>query len=153
MNDPADHTESNLDAALDALGDEGGVVEVQRGTHRAEVDVIEADRLGVRVRGVTVHAPHDRDIAREAARLPERLRALPDRVEPVEVAPELGGAILRTPADRVQRGRFYQVDVRPRHTTIGRREIGADGGRVPVDFTLTREQLERLIEQTEGDAG
>jgi hypothetical protein len=141
---------ASLDDALDALDEGGGTVEVDRDAGTAEVDVIDVDRLGVRVRRVKVTRDADVDVAAEADALPDRLRSLPDRVEPHEVSPELGGAILRTPEDDVRDNKFFEVDVRPRHTTIGRTEVGADGERRPADFTLSREQLDRLIDEAAG---
>lgn len=132
-----------LNEALDAL-DGPGTVEVPTEKGRAEVDVAEVDRLGVRVRRVKVERER-RDVAEEARALPERLRALPDRVEPQEVAPELGGAILRTVPEEV-RGRYFEIDVRPEHAEVRRVRVD-DGERSAEDFVLTREQLEQLVDE------
>lgn len=145
---------SGLDEALDGLPDGHGAIEVARPDGgKASVDVRDVDRLGVRVGGVSVHRGADVDVAEEAAALPERLRALPDPVAPVEVSPELGGAILRTRPDRVPthgEREFFEVEVKPRQTSIRKVSVGAEGDRSGGDFTLTREQLERLIDETAG---
>jgi len=138
-----------LNDALDAL-DGAGTVEVERPGGRAEVDVVDAGRLGVSVRRVKVHRDQAVDVADEARELPERLRALPERVAPVEVDPTLGGARLRTRPDELRGRDFFEVDVAPHDTEVRRTRIDEDGQRHPADFTLTREQLERLIEQTGG---
>ena len=132
-----------LDDALDAL-DGPGIARVPREHGHAEVDVIEVDRLGVRVRSVRVER-EQRDLADEAAALPGRLRALPDPVVPCEIAPTLGGATLRTdPA--VMRGRYFEVQVTPDATEV--RRVRVEGGeRRPDDFVLTREQLGDLVDQ------
>ncbi len=142
-----------LDGALDALPREGGEVEVQRGGCRAHVEVAEVDRLGVRVRKVEISRDQPVDVAREARELPERVRSLPERLAPVEVAPELGGARLRTRPEELRSTRggreFFEVDVEPLRTTVRRSRVTEDG-RQPADFTLTRDQLDRLIDETRG---
>lgn len=139
----------DLDEALDALPSGGGVVEVERPGHRARVDVVEADRLGVRIRKVDLERSAPVDVAREARELPERLRSLPDRVAPVEVAPALGGARLRTRPDELRGREYFEVDVEPLRTSIRRTRV-TDDGREPTDFTLTREQLDRLVDEAGG---
>lgn len=140
----------DLDDALDALPAGGGKVTVDRPGAKATVDVVDADRLGVRVRGVRVDREGPVDVAKEAAALPERLRALPDRVAPVEVAPELGGARLRTRPDELRGREWFEVDVEPARTSIRRTKVDEDGDRSAADWTMTREQLDRLIDETKG---
>lgn len=142
--------ERPLDRALDATPAGGGTVSVPCGDATAEVDVADVDRLGVRVRSVRVQREREVDVAAEAGRLPEELRSLPDRIAPVEVAPTLGGARLRTRPDELRGGEYFEVDVEPRQTSIRRTRITDDGGREPTDFTLTRDQLDRLIDETRG---
>lgn len=137
-----------LDDALDAL-DGSGVVDVQEGGHRTRVDVVEAGRLGVKVRSVEVgHGAVD--IPRHAERLCEDLRALPDRLSPVEVDATLGGAILRTAPRDMRRGRFFEVEARPEQTGIRRFRVSEDG-RQPEPFTLTRDQLRDLVDEVRGE--
>lgn len=137
---------SELDRAIDALPAEGGTVEVDRGAHRAKVEVVDSDRLGVRIRKLEVERDRPVDVAREADALPERVRSLPDRIAPLEVAPSLGGARLRTRPDEFRGKEYFEVDVEPTRTTVRRTRLGEEG-REPADFTLTREQLERLIDE------
>jgi hypothetical protein len=136
-----------LDDALDALDGTPGTVRIDREGGHADVDVSDVDRLGVRVREVRVHHVVPRDITQEATTLPERLRALPEPVVPIEVDPVLGGARLRSPPQGDDRDMF-EVDVEADRTTIRRSQVGPSGSRQPKDFTFTREQLDRLIEQT-----
>jgi len=136
-----------LNEALDALDGAGQVVVNEVGG-RTEVDVVEADKLGVRVRELHV-ARDTRDVRSEAEALPDRLRAIPGRVVPVEVDPGLGGAILRTRPENMGRGRFFQLDVRPEQTGIRRFRV-VDGERTQEDFTLTREQLRDLVDEVRG---
>ena len=110
--------------------------------------MVDVDRLGVRVRGVRVGRDRDLDVDREARSLPDRMRSLPEPVEPVEIAPSLGGARLRTRPDRHQE--YFEVDVAPGRTDIRRTQVDADGQRQPTDWTMTREQLDQLIGEAAG---
>lgn len=122
-----------------------GSVTVEGDGRRAEVDVAEVDRLGVRVRTVRVTVARSGNIVQQAERLPEACRTLPERIVPVEVAPTLGGAVLRShPRDIVDR-EFFEVQTDGRSATIGRVNNGPEG-RVAVPFTVTREQLRRLVD-------
>lgn len=138
-----------LDEALDARGGATGEIEVEHGGHKARVDVTDVDRLGVSVRGVRVEREASRDVAGEAAALPGRLRSVPETLAPVEVDPVLGGATLRTVPEEIRDREFTQVDVGPRHVELQRYKA-QDGGRDPVDFTLTRGQLRRLVDELDG---
>lgn len=145
----------SLDDALDGLGG-AGTAGVPRDGGSAEVDAVEVDRLGVRVRRVRVERTEPWDVRGRAEALPDRLRSLPERVEPQEVAPELGGAILRTrPADLRPspgpggRTEYFEVEVGERSAEVRRVRV-QDGERSPSDFTLTREQLGRLLDELDG---
>jgi hypothetical protein len=151
MTDPRSrHEGRELDEALDRAPAGGGTVSVARPHGSADVDVVEVDRIGVRVRGVTVNRDQPADVAREAERLPGAIRSLPDRLAPVEVDPTLGGAKLRTRPDELRGREYFEVDVAPTRTSIRRTTVSDDGERAPADWTLTREQLERLIGEAEG---
>jgi len=143
-------SDRSLDDALDALPPGGGSVTVDRGGAKATVDVVDRDRIGVRVRGVRVDRERPVDVEREAATLPERLRALPERVAPLEVAPSLGGARLRTRPDELRGRGWFEVDIEPTRTSIRRTKVDEAGERSSADWTMTREQLDRLIDETEG---
>ena len=139
-----------LEEALDQLPVGGGIVTVVRKGAKASVDVLDADRLGVRVKGVRVDRPRPTDVVEEARVLPDRLRSLPERIAPVEVAPDLGGARLRTRPEELRGREWFEVDVDREQTSIRRVRGEDDGSRTPVDWTLTREQLDRLIDETNG---
>ncbi|MES2643982.1 MAG: hypothetical protein V4850_31120 [Myxococcota bacterium] len=119
-----------------------GVVKVDHGGVHAEVDVVEADKLGVSVRGVKVRTDGKGNVADQAARLPGALGALADKVRPVEVDTTLGGAVLRS---RVRRQEYFEVRSDGSEVTVEKLRRGPDG-RAAVPFTLTREQLGRLVE-------
>lgn len=139
-----------LDEALDDRAGQSGTVEIEDGDARASVDVADCGRLGVKVRGVKVRRGRARDIEQTARELPERLRSLPERVEPVEVDPRLGGATLRSKPEDMQGGEFFQVDVEgERDVEVKRYRARDEGGREPVDWTMTRDQLGRLVDELE----
>lgn len=141
---------STLNDALDAMPAGGGVIRVDRENSNAEVDVVDADRLGVKLRSVRIHRDKPVDIEIEAQALPERMHSLPHRVAPVEIAPTLGGARLRTKPDELRNNEYFEVDVEPSRTSIHKTRMEEDGTRSPADFTLTREQLDRLIDEASG---
>lgn len=125
-----------------------GPVHAEAEGRRVEVDVRDADRLGVTVDRIRVSGPRE-DVRARAERLPRALaRGLGEELTPIEVDPGLGGAVLRGPVDQ---GRFTEVSVDPESVTIRRHELHEDGRR-PAPFTLTREQLGRIVDGV-GDAG
>ena len=84
----------------------------------------------------------------ECASLPDRIRSLPHRVQPVEVDPVLGGGMLRSRPDEMKKREFYQVDLSgQREVGVRRYRVQSDGQRKQTDFTLTREQLGDLIDE------
>lgn len=119
-----------------------GTVRADDGEVRAEVDVTDLDRLGVSVRGVRVRSATKGDLRGCVERLPDALDALPEPVSPVEVDPVLGGAVLRSPPRRRE---FFEVRTDGQEVSVEKLRMGPDG-RAKVPFTLTREQLGRLVE-------
>lgn len=135
----------DLDAALDQLPPEGGTARIPSDHGETELDVAEVDRLGVRLRGVRVR--HEaRDLQQEVGRLPGALRDLGEDLQPVEVDPRLGGAVLRTRPDAMRAREFFEVGIRPDETEIRRYQVQEDGLRRSTDWTLTRDQLRRLVD-------
>lgn len=140
---------SGLGDALDRAIAGPGVVRVEHEGRVAEVDVVDADRLGVRVlrvrmEGVGRAGPQ---AVRDAAeRLPDALRALPDRMVTVEVAPTLGGAVLRSAPEDVRNREFFEARTDGRVTEVERVRVGTTG-REPVPFTMTREALGRIVDK------
>jgi hypothetical protein len=122
-----------------------GPVRVEGEGCTAEVDVEDVDRLGVRVRGLRVTGSAPGDITKQAERLPDACRALPERIVPVEIAPGLGGAVLRTDPREVVEREFFEVRTDGRAVTVGRVQSGPEG-REARPFTVTREQLKRLVD-------
>lgn len=142
--------QERLDEALDALGQDGGTAVVEDGRGRVEVEAAEVDRLGVRLRSVRVTVRSPRAVVAECERLPRDLRDLGEPVEPVEVDPQLEGGVLRTRADALRDREYFEVGVRPDRTEIRRYRVGSDGVRARADWTMTREQLRRLLDGVRG---
>lgn len=134
----------SLGGAVDA-GLAPGPVRAEQEGAVAEVDVEDVDRLGVRVRSLRVTGARPVGVQAHAERLPEALRALHERVVPVEVAPELGGAVLRTEPGEVRDREFFEVHTDGHEVRVGRLRV-AEGSRTATGFTLTREQLRRLVD-------
>lgn len=122
-----------------------GSVELDVGGVHAEVDVVEVDRLGVSVRGVRVRemvARAQGDVVGHARRLPDALGVLGEKVLPIEVDAALGGAVLRS---KPRRQEYFEVRSDGREVSVEKLRRGPEG-RARVPFTLTREQLGRLVE-------
>lgn len=133
-----------LDDALDkATG--GGAVQAEADGCTVDVNVVDVDRLGVRCSRLRVHRAGPLDVAETAAQLPDRVRALGEAFVPVEVDAGLGGAILRSePEDN----EFFELGVQAAGELELKRWKGGFGvEREPVDFTLTRKQLGRLVDE------
>lgn len=131
-----------LDAALDAACS-GGTARTRSAD--VEVEVVEADRLGVRLRRVRVERAEPHDVESIAERWPRAVRELPDRVQPVEIAPGLGGATFRSDPDDRADDTFVEIEVRGAAAEV-RRLRPTPSGRRSEDWTMTREQLHRLVD-------
>lgn len=138
-----------VDEALSAQPGATGTVHAEADGASIDVDVVEADRLGVRLRNLRVRRAESYDLGEEARELPGRLRSLPERVEPVEVDPGLGGAILRTSPDEVEGGEYFELGLDGRELDLKRVKGVPGRDREPVDWTMTRRQLEKLVDELE----
>jgi hypothetical protein len=92
-----------------------------------------------------VRVPAAGAIDEQAHRLPDALRVLPERVRPVEIAPSLGGAVLRSHPDDMVNREYFEVRTNGQEVTVERHRGDADG-REQVPFTVTREQLGRMVD-------
>ena len=119
-------------------------VEGEQGT--AEVEVSEAGPVGVRVRGVRVRPAHPAPLGHRARHLADRLRPGGERLRAVEVDEGLGGATLRTDPADIRGRRYFEVSVDPEGAAVRRHRVGEDGQREADDFALTRDGLERMVD-------
>ena len=134
----------SLGGILDA-GLAPGPVVVEQAGRRVEVEVRDLDRLGVQVERLKVSGP-GAPIDEVARRLPGALHPLPERMLPVEVDPSLGGAILRTDPRDMQHREFFEARTDGRNVELERFQATPEG-REKRDFTLTREQLGRMVDR------
>jgi hypothetical protein len=139
-----------LERKLDLPGSDRGRVDVESPSGAtAEIDVVEVDRLGARVDRVRVTSPAAGALPHQAARIAARVRDLGDRLAPIEVDERLGGGVLRTEPGEIRGGRFYEIGLDGGGATVERFQVGADNARERQPFTLTREQLGRLVDDLE----
>jgi hypothetical protein len=121
-----------------------GAVVVEQEGRRVEVQVLDLDRLGVEVERIKV-VGRGAPLEAVARRLPEALQSLPERMVPVEVDPGLGGAILRTDPRDLRGRQFFEARSDGKSVELERMQ-GTAEGREKRGFTLTREQLGRIVE-------
>ena len=133
------------DALVDLEG--AGTVDVVGDRGSAEVEVSQAGEIGVRLRRVRVRRSESREIVSDARRLARGLRCLPDTLCPVEVDPELGGATLRSHPDSMRDREFFELGLCGGEAHLSRRKVGQDGSRTDVDWTMTRDDLGRLLDE------
>ena len=136
-------------AARDRAG--GEVIVLGAGAAEAEVRVVDSDRRGVKVSRVRVRKPAAVPVTREAAALPDRLRALPERLTPLEVDPGHGRGLLRTSVEEMRNREFFEVQIDGgRDLDLRRYRVDEGGERQGIDWTMSREQLGRLLDQLAG---
>ncbi len=120
-----------------------GTVDATDGHRSVRADVEDADRLAVSLRRLRVHTP-GRTVAEAVATLPEAVgRALGAPLEVVEVAPTLGGAVIRGRPDGDRE--YWEVRTTGEAAELERWRVHADG-REAVAFPITRRDLRRLVE-------
>ncbi|TVQ88764.1 MAG: hypothetical protein EA397_16335 [Deltaproteobacteria bacterium] len=138
-----------IDLALDGVR-AGGTAQIEGAGTQTEIEVVESDRLGVKVRRIRVERDRAYDVEALGDRWPKTVRQLPDRLKPVEIEPRLGGATLRSdPEDRVD-DTFMEVEVRDRAAEVQRQRT-TPAGREASDWSMTREQLRGLLDALSED--
>jgi len=130
-----------LDQAVDGRGHHEAEVEGRK----AEVEVRDADRIGVVIDRLKVTGPSE-DVRQRVERIGQSVRPGGEAVVPIEVDPGLEGAVMRTDPEHMRGGRFYQVDVTEHGAELTRQRRTEGGGREQEPFTVTREQLGDLVE-------
>lgn len=121
-----------------------GRVGVEAEGQRAEVHVVEVDRIGVCVDHLRVSGPST-GVVEVAAQIPEAMRVLPERLVPVEVSPVLGGAVFRSDPKDMENQAFYEARSDGQSVELERYQVLPEG-RQRQPFTLTHEQLRRLVD-------
>ncbi len=102
--------------------------------------------IGARVREIRVAGPRVDAVETEAAALPQRLgRLLPEPLKVVEADAER--ACLRTPPADMRERRFFDLELsRDGRRRLRRYEVSAEGERRSRPWSLTREDLERIVD-------
>ncbi len=142
----------------DALGDKlelpgvsSGPINVETEAGRVEVDLVDSDRLGTQIDRLKVSVPSAVPLPQQAENISRRVRHLPERLVPHEVDDRLGGGVLRSDPADMRGKRYFEVGLDGDSATVERYRAQHDGGREREPFTLTREQLGRLVDDlTEG---
>jgi hypothetical protein len=125
-----------------------GTVRVEQGGVTLEAEVVDCERIGATVDRVRVRQEQPGDVPAQARAIAERMHGLGERVQPVEVEPSLGGAVLRTRPEDMVEGRFYEISVgdEGRQAEIERFAVGDEGQREREPFAVTRENLGRVVD-------
>ena len=131
---------------LDLPGVKTGPIEVETETGQVQLDLADADRLGASIDRLRVSVPNAAPLGEQATGICRRLRHLPERLVPVEVDERLGGGILRSDPDDMRGKRYFEVGLDGSGATVERFQAAPDGGREREPFTVTREQLDRLVD-------
>lgn len=141
-----------LDEALDARP-EAGPVHVDAGDRgTAEVDMVSAGPIGVRVRGLTLPRRTGESAVDTCHRIARSTRNLPERLTVVEADTRLDGGVLRSdPSDQFDPQEFTEVRVDPDAVRVRRLRADAQTGeRRRASWDATREQLARLLGEIQG---
>ena len=118
-----------------------GTVTADCGDRGALIEVVDADRLGVVVKGVRVSRA-GRPLEEAVVRLPEALsEALRRRFHLTEADLALGGAVART---GVEDQTFFELRTTGPDATLERWQV-REGARERLAFPLTREDLGRVV--------
>jgi len=144
-----------LEKKLDLPGVGQGSLQVEADSGAvAEIEVVDSDRLGATVDRVRVIVPESAPLQQQADAITGRVRELGGKLIPVEVDERLGGGSLRTRTKDIRGGRFFEVELDGAGATVDRYKVGEGGQRERQPYTLTREQLGRLVDDlAEGLAG
>jgi hypothetical protein len=102
--------------------------------------------MGASVERLRVSLPGGSSLPQQARGICERVRGLGERLVPVEVDEGLGGGVLRSDPRDMRGRRYYEVGLDGEGATLERYRALPEGGRQREPFTVTREQLGRLVD-------
>ena len=144
---------SLADALKDKLGLPGvnrGPVEVETDEGSAQVDLVESDNLGVKVNRIRVQVPDPGSLHQQSEQITRRVRSLGEHLVPVEIEPRLQGGVLRSDPKDMRKGEYFEVGLDGVGATVERYKSLPEGGRDRNPFTLTRDQLDELVDDLVG---
>lgn len=145
--DAAEEPPDSLGAAVRGALRGPGRVEVEHDGAVAQVDVVEAGPIGVRVDGLRVRPADPAPLELRARHIARGLRPGGERLVEVEVDPTLGGATLRSDPRDMRGGGFYEVELDREGARVHRQRVGPDGSRSTEPFPLTHDELERAVDR------
>ncbi len=125
-----------------------GRIELEADGVSLEADVVDCERIGATVDRLRLRREQPGDVQAQAGAIAGRMQGLGERVQPVEVDPGLGGAVLRTAPDDMVDGGFYEISVGDdgRQAELERWKVGEGGQRQREPFTVTRDKLGRVVD-------
>lgn len=136
-----------LNDKLNLPGVRSGPVRVDGAEGAVEVDLRDTDRLGAQIDRLRVRVPSGAaPLGEQAESICRRVRHLPERMVPVEVDERLGGGVLRSEPREMRGRRYFEIGLDGDSATVERYQASEGGGREREPFTLTREQLGRLVD-------
>lgn len=135
-----------LSDKLNLPGVTGGSVTVDGEQGAVEAELADVDRLGASVERLRVSVPEASSLPQQAQGICERVRGLGERLVPVEVDERLGGGVLRSDPGEMRGRRYFEVGLDGEGAILERYRSLPEGGREREPFTVTREQLGRLVD-------
>lgn len=131
-------------------GVRSGPVQVETDRGRVDLDLVESGPVGARVRRVKVSVADPDTLPSQARAIAEGVRGLAERLVPVEIDERLGGGVLRSAPQEMRERRYFEVGLDGDAATVGRFRALPEGGREAQDFSVTHEQLGRLVDDLSG---
>lgn len=140
-----------IDALKNSTGSGKRDIEVDHGGASAQARVRGSGPYGSSIDGLTVAVPDgdgDADIERQADDLIDRLSYLPERIKKHEIAPGLGGGVLRSEPDDMREREYQEIKLNGgREADIRRYKYDSqERERHEIPQNYAHETLERLTD-------
>ena len=147
-----------IDALKNSTGSGKRDIEVDHEGASARAKVRGSGPYGSSIEGLSIRVPDgegDVDIDRQADDLVDRLSYLPERIKKHEIAPGLGGGVLRSEPDDMREREYQEIKLNGGHEADVRRYKYDDKKRerheIPQNYA--HETLERLTDDLAGTLG
>lgn len=147
-----------VDALKNSSGSGKREIEVDHGGASARARVRGSGPYGSSIDGLTVAVPDSEgevDIERQADDLVERLSYLPERIKKHEIAPGLGGGVLRSEPGDMREREYQEIKLNGgREADVRRYKYdGEQRERHEIPQNYAHETLERLTDDLVGSMG
>jgi hypothetical protein len=137
-----------MNDALDAHPGGDATIEADADSGSAAVEVTDVGKIGVRIKRVRIEKTTPTALEEAAVSIPKGLRSLGEPLNPVEVAPSLGGARFRTSPEEIHEGEYFELEIHQSgKSELSRTRVDNDGNREDVDWAMTRDNLGRLLDE------